>query len=355
MKLYSHILPYLLLLSFYSGNLIDFNKQKTDIINNSPYNGVAVQVLDAYNTEPIPEDRLNAAVARIKKNARKHVWPWVFFNRFIGFQEGSISHSTLSAVPYFKRIRGLDLDNETGALADFYKIWRLSLRLAKELGVPGIVVDPEAYNNYQAYKVSYLAQQLNKSEAEVINRLQAIGADLADIVQQEYPEAILWFLFTGLAPPGSLKGPMDYRSVSYIIKGMLIQAKSSGAKFTIIAGGENSAGYCYRSLTEMIQIYERRRERYQTWLTQFPNLRLGGTIALWDKPENKKGWLQQGACGQSTIRYAADFEPLLRQLLATCDYVWIYAASAAGFNPYDPAIAAAYNQVIQKALTQSRP
>ncbi len=243
MKLYSAVLPYLLLVSFYTGTLADFTAPKIQAINASPYHGVAVSVVGAYDTAPITAERFTSESARIKQAAKKQIWPWVYFNRFIGFARDGRSHSPLAEAPYFTRIRGFDLYNETGALGDFYEIWRQALRLARELQAPGILVDAEPYNNYQTYRVGYLAQQAGRSEAEVISRLRQIGAELADIVQQEYPTAVLWFFFSGLITPPAGAAPGEERSVTHIVHGMLTRAKASGAQFLLVSGGELSAGY----------------------------------------------------------------------------------------------------------------
>ena len=72
----------------------------------------------------------------------------------------------------FNKIKGMDLWNETGALNDFFNIWKMSLKIAKELGSPGIFVDAEAYNNYKIYDIAYLSGLLGKSEIEVKQRLK---------------------------------------------------------------------------------------------------------------------------------------------------------------------------------------
>lgn len=352
MKLYSIVLPYLLLVSFATPNLTSFDINRINIINQSPYQGVAVPLIDAYDINKYSLENFSQSVNRINGYSKKQVWPWVFFNRFIGSKAGEKSHSPLANVPYFQRIKGVDLDNQSGALDDFYKVWQTSLRIAKLLQVPGIVVDAEAYNNYQNFKVPHVAQQQGMSQTEVINGLRAIGAALADIVAQEYPEAILWFFFTGLNSPYPTLNPAtkEYRSVTYIIQGMLQRAKATQAKFTLVSGGEFSPGYCFKSLEDLQQSVARRNGRFLASLQEFPNLKLGATIAPWDRPEQKQDWLRGGKCGQSTLKGINDFQPLISHLLRSYNYVWIYAASAAGYNPYNPTVFPVYNEVLGAAL-----
>jgi hypothetical protein len=86
MKLYSVVLPYLLLVSF-GVELNTFDQAKIELINNSPYQGVAVPLVSHYDTRnPLLLD-FTEAFKRFKDSCRMHVWPWVFFNRFIGFYD----------------------------------------------------------------------------------------------------------------------------------------------------------------------------------------------------------------------------------------------------------------------------
>jgi hypothetical protein len=63
--------------------------------------------------------------------------------------------------------------------------------------------------------------------------------------------------------------------------------------------------------------------------------------------------MTSGRCLQeSELQTIDDFQPLIEELLRSYVYVWIYAAKAAGYNPYDKTIAPAYNDVISKALRE---
>ena len=122
--------------------------QKMAQFNRSPYDGLAVAFVDAYETSPVPSlVTMRAQITSWKNSAGKDIWPWVYLNRMIG-ADPSEEGNPLTKTPYFQRFQGLDLEGKTGAQNDFLENWRDALRLAKETRVPGIVCDLEFYNNY---------------------------------------------------------------------------------------------------------------------------------------------------------------------------------------------------------------
>jgi hypothetical protein len=353
MKLYSIIAPYLLLVTFASGQLNGFDIDKINTINVSPFNGVAVELTNAYDTAKYKKEDFEKSISLLKKASRKQIWPWVFFNRFIGYAPGASSASPHSDQPYFRKIRGIDIDNKTGALQDFYDIWKIALITAKELGSPGVLIDPEAYNNRKGYKLDYVVGKAGLSEEKLIEKLKAIGQHMVDIALATYPEAIIWCLSIGLAHYPKYLGLLpghNQRTVTYIIMGMLDRAKEKEAALKIVSGGELSIGYCPQSMEDLKSLISQRENRLASFLTTYPNLRLGAPVAPWDKPELKKGWMRKGECGTSNFKKADDFEPLMRYLFAYYKYVWIYAANVAPYNPYEVSQAAVFNRVIKNAL-----
>ena len=252
----------------------------------------------------------------------------------------------MAKTEYFQSIKGMDIYNESEALEDFKNIWRISLKIAKELSSPGIVIDPEAYNNYKNYQLSYLARQIHKPEEQIKKRLKEVGAELVEIAEKEYPEATLWFLFTGLGSP-------QYRTVTYIIQGMLERAKEKGSKLKFVSGGE-LMGYCYDSLDDLKETIKRRNESFSDIIATYPNLYLGGTIAPWNDVKLKKGNFTKGKCGRSKLKTMEDFKPLIGQLLKSYGYVWIYAAKMVRYNPYSPDVSSTYNKTIGELISGSR-
>ncbi len=170
------LVPYLMLVSFFTPPVQEFGVDKINCVNNSPYQGIAVPLVNHYETRNFGIEHFEQSLATLKANSQKQIWPWVFFNKFIGYEEGHRVASKKANRPYFNKIRGLDLNNEAGALEDFYLVWRTALTAAKRLGSPGIIVDPEPYNNYSTYWVSYVSERQGMSEDEVRDKLKAIGA-----------------------------------------------------------------------------------------------------------------------------------------------------------------------------------
>lgn len=354
MKLYASFLPYLLLVTFYSPGIQDFGPNKVQSINRSPYNGVALQLVDGYSTSrAVPE--LALTIARFKRACRKHVWPWIFFNRFVGAERGA-KKVPKSNREYWFSIKGMDLYDEAGALGHFYRIWRKALEVARELGSPGIVVDPEPYNDYGVYEVSYLAKKLSRPTTVVKARLKDIGRRLTDIADEVYPEATVWLLFSGLGTPERNWLPLqekEYRTVTYIVMGMLERAAERRSNLRFVSGGEVSLGYCFLSLQDLTAKMARRSENFASFSTMYPNLILGGTISPWRSVQVKRDWLLRDKCGQSSLKTIEDFGPLFEKLFESYGYVWIYAAGAAEFDPYDPVRATVYHEVLAQALAKA--
>jgi hypothetical protein len=78
LKVYSTIIPYLLLVSFYTGHILNFGQNKIDTINSSPYHGVAVPLVGAYDSEAYSYERFKESIERISKYSKRDIWPWIF-------------------------------------------------------------------------------------------------------------------------------------------------------------------------------------------------------------------------------------------------------------------------------------
>lgn len=340
----------LLLVSFSTPLLRDVSVRELDAINRSPYEGVAVELRGPADTSHRVEAGLDSAIARIRAHTTKHVWPWIFVNRIIGTSRGGIPpESPAIARAGFNGIPGLDLWNKTGALDDFYSQWSLALKIARELGSPGIIVDHEAYNNYRSYNIDYVARKSGRSPSEVIARLKEIGARLADMTTADYPGAVLWFLSSGLVSHDQ-SGVYRQRAGAYIALGMLERAKQTHASWTLVAGGEGSLYYCFLSLADLHSKIGQRDRDFEPLIAEYPQLTLAGTIAPWARASARTDWLRQDRCGRSSLATADDFVPLFRALFQRYRYVWIYAAKVAPYEPYDSVSASAYNRALRAAL-----
>lgn len=347
----SFVAPYLLLLSFYSGNLISFDAAKIKSINDSPYDGVAVALNSAYDLKDYQEADFELTVANIKRDTRKHVWPWVFLNRIIGYQETTGRAAHPDRAKAFGSIKGMDIYGKTGALNSLYQNTRLALRIAKKLGSPGIVLDMESYNNYKTYQVGYLAQEMGRTIAEIECRLREVGVAIADITAQEYPTATIWFTFTGIGNSSKTMGfQKQHTTVTYIAQGLLQRIQDQKYPIKVVSGGMLS-GYCYESLKSLKDAIQNRKGTYRQPLDAYPALRLAGTIALWrDAKEKQEGYFKNDECGKCPVQNLQQFSPYLEEIFTSYEYVWIYAAAMVNYNPYNPSIAAEYNTTIELCL-----
>ena len=128
MRLASMLIPYLLVVTLATTTLDDFGREKTHELNLSPYHGVVVPLIRQYDSKDYNLDAFQPYVAKVNMNSVKHIWPWIFFNRFVGYQEGYRAGSKDSSRPYFHNIKGMDLNDETG----------LELRWTRFLIRPGL-------------------------------------------------------------------------------------------------------------------------------------------------------------------------------------------------------------------------
>jgi hypothetical protein len=354
MKLFSAALPYLLLVTFSSGQLHEFDASKIRAINESPYDGVAVQIRSAYDTNNPDLHDLDTSQARLKKECKKHIWPWVFLNRVMGSEDTQTS-PTYDKKKAFQNIKGMALYDEHGALTDFYQTWTVSLNFAKRMGSPGILFDVEAYNNYKNYQLWYLAKQFEKDPSQIKERLRQIGSELADIADKQFPTAIIWFTFTGLGQPRVSLNPIsdpEFRTVTYIVQGMLDRAKEKKMKLKFVSGGMLDLGYCYQSLEDLQAAVKRRSENFLKLLMKYPNLSVAGTIAPWNQKVETEGYFSKGKCAEASMQDINDFKPLIKSLMESYQYVWIYAAGALKYNPYEKTTSEAYSHAIDEVVKE---
>jgi hypothetical protein len=321
----------------------------------SPYDGLAVSFLDAFETSPVPSLALmRAQAASWKSPNAKDIWPWVYLNRMVGanIAEGNQD----SKVPYFQRFQGLDLDGKAGAQSDFLENWRNALRLARATGVPGVVCDLEFYNNYKAYDVAELARMTSKPEQEVIGLLRQVGASMADISSAEYSGASIWFLFTGFtrhAHNGTDGQPIDL-AATYIVEGLLDQVQHQHLSLHVLSGGEVSLGYCHTSVEDLRQAIEKRAADFAPLLRKYDGiLELAGTMTLWSDRLAKKNWVAQGACGKSTADTVEDLVPYMELLFRTYRCNWIYGSPNGGYFAFQSWSAPRFNAAIAQARARA--
>jgi hypothetical protein len=325
------------------------------LFQQSPYDALAVRFLAQYDTVPPPSvEEMTSTLVTLKKSGDKDYWPWVSLNRMVG-RDPDLD-SSYGRNPYFARIRGLDLENVAGAKADFLQIWRNSLRAANRSQMPGIVVDLELYVNYKAYEPALLAKQIGRPVNETIGLLHNLGAQLADIAAQEYPNGMLWFLFTDLGQLGwKVEGNVKYYPTpAYIVLGLLDEIRDKHFSLHVISGGEVALEYCSFSVDHLKRKIDGRAKDFAPHLQKYTGaLELAGTMILWPDRASKTDFMAEGPCGKSDASTVEEQKPYLELLFKTYRYNWIYGTHNSGYDPFNPATAPRFNAVLRKAETNS--
>jgi hypothetical protein len=343
---------YLLLVT--SVNATTFTTEKLAQFDQSAYEGVAVPFLNAYETGPIPSvEMMEASLASWKKTTKKDLWPWVYFNRMMG--QDPARKEQIAKYPYFAKIQGADLEDKAGAQKDFLQYWQNSFRAAKDTHAPGVVADLEFYNYYGEYDPTVLARELGKKPKEAIDLLRQTGAHMASAAAKEYPNSIIWFLFTDLGNPAwkVVDGQPYYASPAYVVQGMLDEIQKDHLPLKILSGGEVSLAYCSTSIDQLKMKISRRATAYAPQIEKYGNaLELAGTITLWNERAGKTGWMKQ-SCGASDAATVEDLQPYLENLLKSYRYNWVYASGAGSYLAFQPESAPRFDSMIGKAKARA--
>jgi hypothetical protein len=292
---------------------------------------------------------MERSLAEWKKITKKDIWPWVYINRLIGVDETEINPYTKD--PYFHRFQGADLDDKAGALSDFLKYWTNTLRAAKTSGVPGIFCDLEYYNYHKEYDIGEMSRRTGKSPAELVSLLKQLGSRMSTIAGEEYPDATLWFAFTGFGYPSfkTIEGQPYYPTPAYIAMGLLDEINAKHLRLKVISGGEGSLGYCHETLDQFRGVIAKRAGTFAPQLQKYGGaLELGGTLTLWSDRAAKKGEMLEGSCGNSTAATVEDLQPYLELIAQTYRYNFIYASGDGGYSAFKPEIARRFNAMIAK-------
>jgi hypothetical protein len=317
----------------------------------SPYDGLAVSFAPAYDTSLVPSAaNMQALIAGWKKSTRKDIWPWVYLNRMVGAND--TERNPLTQVPYFQRFQGLDLDGKAGAQKDFLENWRSALRVARETAVPGIVCDLEFYNNYKAYDVAELARMTSLAQPDALNSLRKLGARMADIAAEEYPGAMLWFLFTGFTRDDYrvIEGRRYYLAATYIAEGLLDEIVQRRFRLRVLSGGEVGLDYCHASLADLGAAIDKRAAAFAPLMQKYSGvLELAGTMTLWSDRAAKKDWVAQGTCGASTAWSVEDLIPYMELLFRSYRNNWIYGSPNGGYLAFQNTSAGRFDAAIAQA------
>jgi hypothetical protein len=321
----------------------------------SPYDGLAVEFSYNYDTaQPPPAADIEAKIAHWNAITKKDIWPWVSLNRIVGVDDGEDNKYTKNN-EYFHRIKGADLEDKTGALSDFLANWKNALQAARDAHVPGIVCDPEFYNYHKEYNVEELSRQTGKKPHELVPLLRQVGVRMADIAGEQYPNAALWFLFTGFGYKNhwTIEGEPFNSAPTYIVMGMLDEIAAKHLPLKVISGGEASLAYCHDSVEQFRAKIAGRESAFSPELHKYEGiLELGGTMTLFSDRSTMQGWVKQD-CSSSQAGTVEELQPYLELLLKTFRYNWIYASSDGGYNAFAAQNTPRFDAVIRKAQASS--
>ncbi|MDD5598983.1 MAG: LamG domain-containing protein [Victivallaceae bacterium] len=354
--------PYLLMTTsmdeqISSTPLLDITRDAVKLFNDSPFDGIALNVVDIYSAQKIPPEKIFLDKAsEFKSVTGKAIWPRVNLNRIYQRKMKHVYNkikpeaADMDAVPdravpvsiarkqstyYFRKINLIDIYDQAGALTDFYRIWECALKFSKAMK-SGIVLDFEDYHSgRKVYDVSQIAAQYNEPVEKIIKGLLKIGAHMVEIASKEYPDVVIITLFLDFHKVKYNRGIPCYTSYDYIAQGMLTRAKEKCISLVLVEGGENSINYVNPSLEGLKNKLAKRNLSYSAWLRRFPvNFKLGGTITVWDDVSKISGWPKKSAGVPNPFQSLEDFTPFLRALSENYDYIWFYQPMCIDYKPF---------------------
>lgn len=322
-------------LMYYSWRLRyqDINSAIVDAVSDSPIDIYSPELIGSYLPVDIPDYNDFLPYINIAKTSSKQFWPRLYRNVLSQCDDPEKQCYNITEV---------DIYNEAGVLEEYYSLIDLALRIARETNAGGIVIDPEDYSTLSGYGISSLAEAKNKTEQQIIDRCLEIGAEIADIINNQYPEAVIWYLFI------RTMNTTD----SYIAQGLLARARDMNYQFTVIEGGEHNVWYPHVSLKDTRNKLNHQYEDFindgdGNLLDLYPNLRLGGCIAPWkdysqDVPvgDNFYNSIEQykASGGTHTTLTIDDFGDVFSHLFNARGYTWIYGVTrlSNAYNDFDP-------------------
>ena len=296
---------------------------------------------------------LKDELAFLKANLRpgKHVWPVLLITPMLQFVPGKVHQSwgVGAAMRARAKIPGMDLENETGAREVFEHNWRNALLIAKELGTPGIMFDGEFYFGGLG-DIPELARRRGEDEATAAAKCEAFGARLADITEDAYPGAVVFWFYTELHNPVEKWSPLPY-----ICLGALKRAKEVGARQLHVDGAESGVGYLHRSVKALEARIHNRWLETRAYLQQYPNFELGGVLAPYVDVKERVPWMTFDLIGKEQT--AADFQPHFEALFRNYRFTWLYGTHLqgfTGFNQWDPKYAEPMAVPLRRARQNAR-
>jgi hypothetical protein len=327
-------LPYLLLIPSYpymrsSATLMTIQQALNKMAEN-PYQGIAY-VAWATGQSHSATGFLDKMLTLDCKG--KHLWPYCMFCE-------AIDPTT-----------GLDIDGSSGLLSYWYVQFTEALKVARTLNAPGIMIDFEQYTKPELHDMTDVIEDSGLSEAVCISLLRGIGSHMMDLVQEHYPDCIIWPYFNKL-----VDGPWHYFPSfdTYVGLGFLDRAVElgSGAKWVIGLG--EWVGEFNRNMTEVESAINAAVAAHQTYLSQYPNnLRLSFEFAPYNGVSNTTGivntWLNSDLPSVEFTNVSL-MAPMLSMMLDNVSYVWVWADSYCGYDPSNPTTSLPFNEMVTGVL-----
>jgi len=373
--------PYILMVSSLdtdigSTPLLNITEDTIHVLNNSAFDGIALNLIDMYTAGHVPDDQVAVQKSNeLMKICNKNIWVRVNFNRIyerstennyykngytkqdlekLSYAEQkalSITKLREMSTPYFANIKGFDIFNSESSLSEFYDIWRLSLKLSKLLS-SGLVFDFENYHSREIkYSISKLAEKQETTPEKIIEALRQIGYRLAEISAEVNPKATIIFLFTLYNRLIDETG--YYLAPVYICDSMLSRLKENNVPLKIVDAGEDDLQYINLSLSTLKTKIAQRDSIYSDWLITFKdNFYLGGIITLWDDPSKLSGWVKKKAGEDNPFHSLMDFRFHLKSLFDAYHYSVIYVPRCIGYKPFNATLSQPFNGKLQTLIDE---
>ncbi|MCI5117190.1 MAG: hypothetical protein D3913_04375 [Candidatus Electrothrix sp. LOE1_4_5] len=257
--------PYLNMVSFYVppiGTKGEKLLNQLPALNDAPYSGVAIPFIGYNGSGPVPSyETLRPLLKKMRNILEIDPWPWVSLNRMLGPWKDALD------------FEGLDFNDDIGARKKMLAVWRMAVRAAQEWNSPGIVFDMEFYKRYRMYNPVLLAKARGISVEQTIRECELLGEELAKIIAEEYPQCIVWSLFSRLDHTYTRKdtGTKVVAVPGYITLGMLKYARLMDIPMKFLCGGENTLHYTSKDVDQLLHKITVRDNMLEKILKEYPD------------------------------------------------------------------------------------
>ena len=331
------------LVGFSWETLSEMSPQSVEWLNKGALTGGAVSYIQSYSFQrgPTVEDSAER-LEFFRNNCRKDIWPTLFLAQITGFNpsEAHVSSKSRKGMEVYKAFTGMDFDNKFGTRKVFEANWVEALRISKAMGWPGIMFDPEMYNDYRNESLARndprgtgkkrpgLAELTGITVEEARLKCRELGTRLADLAHETYPAATIWFFYTRLQQTNR-----NDVTEALVTLGMLQRCKDRGYALRIIDGGEGGHGYLHPSAEEVAHVIRNRYILAKPVLIEYPNFELGGVSAPFVDAKHRANWFVESKIGN--MMNIEDHKPIFVECFRNYRTTWLYGASYS-YYPFGP-------------------